>query len=90
MSYTQFKNDFLTQAESRLDAVDLATATVQELLLHGALFKMANAIATGSVSYSYNPDGVIATSVIDNGVVTITETYHYTDGVLTSTETEIV
>ncbi|TCS94122.1 hypothetical protein EDC36_12044 [Tepidimonas ignava] len=45
MSYTQFRNNYLTEAENRLAAVNISTATTNELLAAGALYKMAAAIA---------------------------------------------
>jgi hypothetical protein len=45
MSFTSFRNSFLTEAESRLDAVNPATASTTDLLMAGALYKMAAAVA---------------------------------------------
>ena len=45
MSFTSFRNSFLTEAESRLDAVNTAAATNTDLLVAGALYKMAAAVA---------------------------------------------
>jgi hypothetical protein len=45
MSFTSFRNSFLAEAESRLDAVNIATASTTDLLMAGALYKMAAAVA---------------------------------------------
>jgi hypothetical protein len=45
MSFTSFRNSFLTEVESRLDAVNPATASTTDLLMAGALYKMAAAVA---------------------------------------------
>lgn len=45
MSYTDFKNDFLDEVGVRLSAVDVGAATESELLVKGALFKMASSVA---------------------------------------------
>ena len=45
MSFTSFRNSFLTEAESRLDAINTTTATNTDLLVSGALYKMAAAVA---------------------------------------------
>jgi hypothetical protein len=45
MSFTSFRNSFLTEAESRLDAVNITTASNTDLLVAGALYKMAAAVA---------------------------------------------
>jgi hypothetical protein len=45
MSFTSFRNSFLAEAESRLDAVNPATASTTDLLMAGALYKMAAAVA---------------------------------------------
>jgi len=45
MSFTSFRNSFLAEAESRLDAINASTATTTDLLVAGALYKMAAAVA---------------------------------------------
>ena len=45
MSFTNFRNSFLTEAEARLDAVTVGTASNTQLLAAGAIYKMASAIA---------------------------------------------
>ena len=45
MSYTDFREDFLTEVEARLAAVNLVTATNNDLLASGALYKMAASVA---------------------------------------------
>jgi len=45
MSFTSFRNDYLTEAEARLSLVNVAAATTNELLINGALYKMAGAVA---------------------------------------------
>ncbi len=44
MSLTDFRNDFLSEVEARLADVNVATATTNELLVSGALYKMAAAV----------------------------------------------
>lgn len=44
MSYPVFRNDFLAEVESRLADVDVSAASVNELLVNGALYKMAAAV----------------------------------------------
>ncbi len=45
MSFEAFRNDLITEVESRLDAVDVSEASDQQLLMKGALYKMAAAVA---------------------------------------------
>ena len=45
MSYMDFREDFLTEVEARLAAVDVAASTNSELLANGALYKMAASVA---------------------------------------------
>ncbi len=45
MSYIDFRNDYLTEIEFRLADVNLLTATNNELLASGALYKMAASVA---------------------------------------------
>lgn len=45
MTFTSFRNVFLPEAETRLSAVDLAGASINQLLAHGALYKMAAEVA---------------------------------------------
>jgi len=45
MGYTDFRNAYLVEAEQRLAAIDLTTATTNDLLASGALYKMAAQVA---------------------------------------------
>ncbi|WP_424894468.1 hypothetical protein [Tepidimonas sp. HKU79] len=45
MSYTTFRDAYLTEAENRLASVNVSTASTNDLLIAGALYKMAAAVA---------------------------------------------
>ncbi|MCK9173629.1 MAG: hypothetical protein M0O99_09105 [Desulfuromonas thiophila] len=45
MSFMTFRNAYLAQAQTRLDAVDLAAADDNRMLVAGALYKMAGSVA---------------------------------------------
>ncbi len=45
MSFMTFRNAYLAEAQTRLDAVDLAAADDNRLLVAGALYKMAGSVA---------------------------------------------
>lgn len=45
MSFDTFKTEYLSEAESRLDVTDLSAAGSHEIMLHGALYKMAGSVA---------------------------------------------
>ncbi len=49
MSYQTFRDSYLTEAEARLSAIDTSTASTNELLAAGALYKMAAAVSESQI-----------------------------------------
>lgn len=49
MSFQTFRDQYLTEAETRLTAVDVAASTTNELLAAGALYKMASSVSEAQI-----------------------------------------
>jgi len=49
MSFSTFRTSYLSEAETRLSAINITTATTNDLLANGALYKMAASVSEGVI-----------------------------------------
>lgn len=60
MSYPTFRTDYLSEIETRLGALDIPNASDNDLLINGALYKMAAAVAQQDVAKAFPISELVA------------------------------